>query len=191
MAPEITDWITSIATVAAVIAALYIAHKQISIQNRQVAIQDKQADFQERQTNISKFQSDIAIRQTDIIEKQTEIAHQQLIITEYQEQERRKGRHLAELTAKIEHRTDRDRRNDYLSIENRGPSDARDITMQIEGDLDQHILDMPKNLPLIVAGTTFEYLILLCSGMSNEFILDMSWSDESGELHHKRIPLRV
>ncbi len=62
MAPEITDWITSIATVAAVITALYIAHKQISIQNRQVTIQDKQADFQERQTNISKLQSDIAIR---------------------------------------------------------------------------------------------------------------------------------
>ncbi len=191
MAPEVTDWITSIATVAAVIAALYIAHKQISIQNRQVAIQDKQADFQERQTNISKLQSDIAIRQTDIIEKQIEIAHQQLIITEYQEQERRKGRLQAELAARIEHRTDGDRRNNYLSIENRGPSDARDITMLVEGDLNQHILGMPIELPLIVAVTTFEYLILLCAGMSSEFILDMSWCDESGELHHKRIPLRV
>jgi hypothetical protein len=52
-------------------------------------------------------------------------------------------------------------------------------------------MDMPRELPLIAAGTTFEYLILLCVGMSNEFILDMSWSDDSGEPHHKKIPLRV
>ncbi len=184
MAPEITDWITSLAAVAAVIVALYIARKQIAIQNRQADIQDKQADFQERQTNISKLQADIA-------EKQTDIAHQQLIITEYQEEERRKGRLLAELTARIEHRKDGDRRKDYLQIENRGPSDARNITMLVEGDLNQHILGMPKELPLIAASTNLEYLTMLCMGMSNEFILDISWSDDSGELHHKRIPLRV
>ena len=184
MAPEITDWITSLAAVAAVIVALYIARKQIAIQNRQADIQDKQADFQEQQTNISKLQADIARKQTDI-------AHQQLTITEYQEEERRKGRLFAELTARIEHRMDGDRRKDYLQIENRGPSDARNITILIEGDLNQHVLDMPKELPLVVAGTTFEYLIMLCLGMSNEFILDMSWSDDSGELRHKKIPLKV
>lgn len=117
--------------------------------------------------------------------------HQQLIITEYQEQERRKGRLQAELTARIEHGIDGERRDNYLSIENKGPSDARDITMLVEGDLSQRIMDMPKELPLIASGTTFKYLIILCVGMSNEFILDMSWSDESGELHHKKIPLRV
>ena len=192
MAPEVTDWITSIAAVGAVIAALYIARKQIAIQNRQADILDKQADFQERQTNISKLQADIARQQTDITKGQTEIARQQLKITENQEQDRRRGKLQSELTAKIDYqKVDERRKASYLQIENKGPSDAREIKLQVEGDIAGHILSMPMELPLIAAGTSLRYLLLLTVGMSNEFILDVSWSDDSGEPRHKRIPLRV
>ena len=115
-----------------------------------------------------------------------EIAQRQLVITEYQEQERRKERLLAELIVRIEHRKVGDRVRDFLKIENKGPADARNITMLVVGDLDGHILDMPKELPLIAAGTTLEYLILLCVGMSNEFILNIGWSDDSSESRHKK-----
>jgi hypothetical protein len=171
--------------------ASYFAYRQVSIYRRQADIMDKQADHQGRQTTLLKLQSEISRRQTDIAEKQMEIAQQQLVITEYQEQERRKGRLLAELMVRIEHRKVGDRVRDFLQIENKGPADARNITIVVKGELDGHILDLPKELPLITAGMTRDYPILLCVGMSNEFILDIGWSDDSGEPRHKRIPMRV
>lgn len=126
-----------------------------------------------------------AWRQISIQNAQTEIARRQLIITEYQEQERRKGKLKAELIAK----TDSKDGDPFLQIENKGPADARDITISVKGDA--QIMDLPKEISSIAAGSSLEYRIIITNGASLDFTLDISWFDDSGEINRKRYHLRA
>lgn len=132
--PAITEWIAVATGIGALLAAVYFAYRQTSIMKRQADIQNAQLDLQERQTNITKLQADIARdqttileRQADIAKEQADIARQQLVVIEKQEQDRSIEKHKANLNARIVERSS-DR---YLIITNEGPSDARDLQINI------------------------------------------------------------
>ena len=125
--PVITEWIAVATGIGALLAAVYFAYRQTSILKRQADIQNAQLDLQERQTNITKLQADIARQQTTIQSKQADIAKQQLAIIEKKEQDRSIEKHKANLNARIVERSS-DR---YLIITNEGPSDARDLQINI------------------------------------------------------------
>lgn len=196
MSPEIavTDWITSIAAVAAVLAASFFAWRQISIYNRQASLLDKQADILGRQAYYQGQQTTISKRQAEISQKQTNIAEQQLSIIKYQEQERRKERGKANLIGKITHRKTPHATQIVLQIDNRGPLEARNITILLDDKpINEHnaIMKHPpdvRELHLPV-GSCLEYQVKSCD--PPYLILDMKWSDNSGEPGHTQIPLRA
>lgn len=130
-------------------------------------------------------------RQTSILNKQTEIAHKQLVITEYQEKERQMGKSYANLTAQIVHRPEEKHFRDFLRIENKGPADARDITISVDSDLE--ILDLPKEISHMSVDSSLQYPIIrtAAAGLSGELKLDIHWSDDSGEPRQKQMSLNV
>jgi hypothetical protein len=158
--PISPDWITAFAAIAALVVAIIIAWKQISIQKEQ----------------------------TDIAEKQIEISRQQLDILNYQEQERRKEKGKAELKAEfIEKSLPTSRIFRYsLRIQNEGKARARDIKILID-DKPAHEYfafkslnegDIPRTLE---QGVLWEYDMAFAEGQKPKFVIKISWSDDSGE----------
>lgn len=193
MPPEIIDWITACIALIAVTAASYFAYRQIAIQKRQVEIQDAQAGYQKQQTNISKLQADIARKQTDIIMMQADIARQQLAILENQEHDRQKEKLSAELDARVIHDKINDRfSHSYLEIENKGQSEARDVIISTDVPSKINFLhEVPEKILSLPSGAKLKFLMLPTGNMSPYFNLDMRWADDTGESHHKRLPLRI
>jgi len=121
-----SDWIIAVATGLAALAAIFFARRQTSILQHQANIQDTQSNLQKQQTDLMKLQSDIA-------KDQAEIAKQQFVIIETQEQTRLTESRKANLSAWIEKHPKEGIFDHYLMIINKGPADARNITVRVNG----------------------------------------------------------
>jgi len=154
------EWITALAAIAALIVAIIIAWRQISIQREQ----------------------------TEIARRQTEIARQQLRILSYQEQERQMEKNKAELRPEfIELFMPKWIFRYSLRIKNEGKAQARDIAILINGNPAHEYFaflkslkeeDVPRTLD---QGVQWEHDMAFAQGQEPKFEIRICWSDDSGE----------
>lgn len=166
--PAITEWIAVATGIGALLAAVYFAYRQTSILKRQADIQNAQLDLQERQTNITKLQADIAKEQADI-------AKQQLAIIEKEEQDRSIEKHKANLNVRIVEQSS----GRYLIITNEGPSNARDLHIQIriKSLSKDQIIPLTKG-STIAAGSELEFGPVPAFDELDSVELEIGWLDD-------------
>jgi hypothetical protein len=86
------------------------------------------------------------------------------------------------LSARVERRG----RDAYLIVENRGPGDARNVTVSWvnesieEGFEPPWTHDMEEPISTLTEGSAFEYSLLLHSGTSDRADLHIQWDDDQG-----------
>lgn len=77
-------WVSALAAIGAIVAAILIALKQNEIGNRQNKLVEQQNEFAEQQNQIVKQQSEFAKQQNELAKQQNELAKQQNKIAEKQ-----------------------------------------------------------------------------------------------------------
>lgn len=82
--PNCAAWLSAIAALAAVVAAIIIAIKQNKIAKQQTEIAAEQNKFSEEQTQIAAKQIEFTEKQTQIAENQDKLAEKQTEISEQQ-----------------------------------------------------------------------------------------------------------
>ena len=126
---------------------------------------------------ISLIMSAIAIYTAWITQKR------QVEIEEIREKDRQKDMRKANLVARL--KNDDGRR--LLVIENKGPSEARDITILLNGrplSEYQGFVQQKEEIRSVGAFSSFHYLMVLVMGMDLSFEIAITWVDDSEETGH-------
>jgi hypothetical protein len=101
-------------------------------------------------------------------------------IEEVRERDRQKEMRKADLAARLK---DDDSR-DLLVIENKGPAEAREIVILLNGkplsEYEGFVGDQ-KEIRKVGPYSSFHYLMVLCCGMELSFEITITWKDDSGE----------
>ena len=154
------EWITALAAIAALIVAIIIAWRQISIQREQ----------------------------TEIARTQTEISRQQLEILNYQEQERRIEKSKAELRPELlENLSSTSVFKYLLRIKNEGKARARNIKILIDEKPAHEYIAFLKSLKeediaqTLECGMAWEHPMISSVDKKPKFKIKLIWSDDSGE----------
>ena len=103
-----------------------------------------------------------------------------------------KEKNRADFTAILKRPSDDSWGGEILELKNIGPSEARDITLLLDGEpllIHKAVRDIQKEVKQMDAGTSREFQMFVTAGMSNNFELDVSWTDDSREPGHKQIHL--
>jgi len=69
-----------------------------------------------------------------------------------------------------------------------------DIALLLDGEpllAHKAVRDIQKEVKQMDPGTSREFQMFITAGMSNDFELDVSWTDDSREPGHKQIHLRA
>jgi len=164
MGDSITNWITAIAAVLSLLAFLRLIGKQTKIMEGQAGIQRCQ---------------------TDIAERQVEISRQQLTIIQKQDEERLSNQKKANLSYQLIRNTAASGPYQYLIIKNSGPSEARDIEVQLGGETLKECRSLcirrDENIEKLSPNTDFRYELNAGTGVVIPNRITLHWSDDFGE----------
>ena len=104
----------------------------------------------------------------------------QVEIEEIRERDRQKEMRKADLVARLKD----DNGRDLLVIENKGPAEAREIAILLNGkplsEYQGFVRDQTE-IRKVGPYSSFHYLMALCFGMEISFEITITWNDDSGE----------
>ena len=112
-----------------------------------------------------------------------------LEIEEAREQDRLSKQNKAFLTTRLLRE-----KGDYLVIENKGYSEARDIKVKIDGKrLLEHpnVLTKQKEILSVGATSSFRYFMTIFDQTPGPFEIEITWTDDSGEPGHYKTTLTL